>query len=796
MDSIRSFATGFLGLGRDRGSIRTLADLRGVVAAVGAFEPAMRASSDDELRGFRGVLRSRLDNGVSLDVLLPEAFAAAREAAWRALGQRQFDEQLMGGVALHRGLLVEMKTGEGKTLTAVAPAYLNSLTGGNVHVLAGDGYLAERDARWMAPVYARLGMDCALLTGSFDSPERRAAYQAEVTYGEHTEFCYDYLRDNKVTTADAVVQRGRGLGIVDEADLVMIDKANITPQITVPGDDGDLVDRAALALMVTGMRVDQDYVLTSDDRRVRLTDAGVARVENVLGVPKLAAPQETGLRRAVDMAIYAKELWQRDRDYLVEDGTVRFVDSRTGRLAVSRDGGAMHAALMAKEGLTTSADRRLLARMTVRGYLTGYPKLGGMTGVAVAESELYQETYGLTVVAVPPHRPVIRVDRPVTLYPEDAVRMTVLLDTVRKQHTTGRPILIGTGTIERSERISSALTEAGLTNQVLNARHHADEAAIISQSGRKGAITVVTRMAGRGVDIRLGGDSAEEHDDVVAAGGLFVLGTDLYETRRQEQHLRGRAGRQGDPGESVFLLSADQVFSPSSKVGRMIRRIDVGPAGQTAPIENVLVHRSLEWGIDNSTLRQIERFRESTAYARVLDDQCELIYQRRREALLGVDLRDRIHGLIGEAVGRRVATAQREGWTLDALRAALTKLYPVAVDLAEANRPSGVDYTALRQLVSADARLAYERLEPGLKAAITRQNRDDSVDKVRRFERFIAMSTIDKVWRQHLRAVDELTFDRKMPLAEYQRVVTAMFEQTSQEIDDKIVRVLFEIARS
>ncbi|HEX3783207.1 MAG TPA: preprotein translocase subunit SecA [Pseudonocardiaceae bacterium] len=803
MTGIRSFTVGVLGIGRDCGGRKALAHYRASVAAVAALEPAMLARSDADLRGVRGALKTRLDNGANLDDVLPEAFAAVREASRRVLGLRQVDEQILGGVALHNGSLIEMKTGEGKTLTATAPAYLNALTPTAVHIMTSDDYLAARDAHWMAPVYRLLGMDCALLGGTFDGAERRAAYAAEVTYGTYTEFCYDYLRDNRMAHHAAdIVQRDRGFAIVDEADLVMIDSATTTPQLTVPADDDDEpIDLAALALMVTGLRAEQDYLLDRGRQRLNLTDAGIERVESLLGVPALFPAQGGQLLRAVSNALYAKEFWQRDRDYIVEDGAISIVDHHTGRIPAGNSGGAIHAALLAKEGLPSRHGNHAIAITSVRGYLRGYRKLAAMTGVAVAESPLYQEIYRLPVVAVAPHRPVVRVDRPILVYADEVARMAALIETVAERHARGQPVLIGTGSIERSELISSALTAAGFTNLVLNAKHHADEARIIAMSGRKGAITVVTRMAGRGVDIRLGGDSAAEHEEVLGAGGLFVLGTDLYESRRQELHLRGRAGRQGDPGESVFYLAGDELIRGSTGEGLMTKMGTNAMAGLTRPLDSKLVQLNLERTLDRRTEATRARVRREVAYSAVLDEQCAEIYRRRGLVVRGADLREQIRRLIDDVLDRQLVTGRREHRDGPALLASLSAVYPVTVALpAPAEGSSDVDYRLLGRLVSVDAHRLYDRRETEIVARFgTPELR--SAELVRMVERAITLRAIDRIWSQHLRAMVDLGFasaEQRLAgqdvIATYRRDAAVLFAATCAEIDERIVTDLLTLA--
>ena len=750
----------------------------------------MRARSDEELAALRTVLRARLDDGESLDSLLPEAFAAVREAARRALGQRHHDEQILGAIALHHGAVVEMKTGEGKTLTATAPAYLHALTGEGVHVLTGDDYLANRDAAWMTPVYRSLGMTCGLLAGDDPHPHQ-AAYAADVTYGTYIDFCYDYLRDHLARQPGGLAQRGLRMAIVDEADFVMIDDARGLPTISRNRDDGKL-DYADLAEQLVGqLRCGEDYDVDQGRRTVALTDAGIARTEGLLGITALY--QEGDLLRDLRKALVAKEFLLRDRDYVVLDGRIHLVEEQTG-LVSPADITGFELALTAKEGLPAQATETV-ARMYVRDYLRQYPRLTAITGVAGGDAELYEQGYGLSVVTVPPHRPVVRVDRQVAIYLNGTSRMAAVLREVDARHATGQPMLIGTRSLEHSERISAALTEHGVVHQMLNLKQPAEAARIIAEAGRLGAVTVVTRMAGRGVDIRLGGDDLAEHDQVVAAGGLFVLGAEMFETRRLEQHLRGRSGRHGEPGESAFFIALDDEMWQTAPVDpKHTARMGSLIAKGADPLEirqfNWVVTRFLNQRSAHMSAQLIEAF----TYDAVLDEQRTAIYRRRQAAVNGADLREYCRGLIDQQVDRYVAGAERQHQDVNAARASFAEQFRISVDAGEI---SGSNYQRLGELLRADAHRRYDDREAELDAL----NPDDRPGtKARQLEQQSTIVIIDRCWRQHLQTMEDVITASALhrvagrdQLTAYRRDAAEAFGTLVEQIDEDIVKYLLTV---
>jgi len=749
----------------------------------------MQARSAAELRALTGTLRDRLATGTTLDALLPEAFAAVREAARRTIGQRSVDEQVMGGVALHLGALAEMKTGEGKTLAITMPAYLNALSGRGVHVLTANDYLAARDAEWMGPVYRALGLGCGLIPEygvKFEAAQHRAAYAADVTYATASAMAYDYLRDNIAWAVDEVVQRGHHMAIVDEADLILIDEARVTPTIS---DKVANEGTSYLSVAVAAGRLERDRHYAVDDARrmVTLTDEGIARVEDLLGEADLYQASDAGLMRKIDNALTAKEVLRRDRDYIVADGEIRIVNTMTGR--ISPDGvyeGGLAQALQVKEHLPIQPETRTVASIRTRAYLLQYERLSALTGVAT-EIEAYRQAYGLETVRIPTHRPVLRVDRPTAIYPTDRSRIAAAVDEVARQRAAGRPVLLGAGSIAQSEQMSGALAERGIPHEVLNAKNHRDEAEIIARSGRIGAVTVVTRMAGRGVDIRLGGDDTDEHDAVVRNGGLFVLSLDLYETRRLELHMRGRAGRRGDPGESAVYVSVEDAsfrayFSPSVLAG-LSRTLAVG----YDPMESKMTSRALERGLDKQTARSVQRLVSWVKYDDVIGRQRTEIYQLRRTSLGGDglhDLHDRIRRILGEVVGRCVEAAKpgREG--REQLWAALKILYPIGIT---AEALVALPQATLTDALVADLYRAYGVRESELGPEILRE-----------LERRVYISVIDRCWRDHIQAMDDAlngvnlhSLSGSDHLARFQVEATRLFEALLARIGEETVGYLF-----
>jgi preprotein translocase subunit SecA len=603
------------------GDGKDLRRLEGIVGPVNTLEARMQAHSDTELRGLTDVFRKRLTDGEGLDDLLPEAFAAVREASRRTLGKRHFDVQLIGGVALHWGHIAEMRTGEGKTLVATLPAYLNALTGQGVHIVTVNDYLAKRDAEWMGAIYRFLGLEVGVILASMTQRERRLNYAADITYGTNNELGYDYLRDNMALSCDELVQRGHNYGIVDDVDSTLIDQARTMLIISGPAEQGPRYYQQ-FARIARELQRDIHYEVDGRRHTVVMTEEGVARVEETLGIENLYDSVNAPLVQQLQNAVRAKELYERDRDYIVRDGEVLIVDEFTGRMVEgSRYSEGVHQAIEAKEGVRIREENQTYATITLQNYFRLYDRLAGMTGTAKTEEAEFNHTYKLDVVEIPTNRPMIRIDHPEVIYRTEQAKLAAVVEEVTRRHSTGQPILIGTVSIEKSERVSGLLERRGIRHKVLNANHHELEARIIAQAGRLGAVTVATNMAGRGVDIMLGGnveylpaersttEVAAEHDQVVQLGGLYVLGTERYQSRRIDNQLRGRSGRQGDPGESRFFLSLEDDFMrrlSTQAMARLVSLFDHDILSDGAPITRRLMTRtiaSLERWSESSNLR-------------------------------------------------------------------------------------------------------------------------------------------------------------------------------------------------
>ena len=820
------------------GEGRKLRRLERLVGIVATFEPEVEDVSDAELAAKTEGFRRRLRDGESLDDLLPEAFACVREAARRTIGQRHFDVQVMGAIALHEGNIAEMKTGEGKTLVATMPAYLNALAGKGVHVVTVNDYLAKRDSEWMGPIYRALGVSVGLIQAPMTPAERRPAYAADVTYGTNNEFGFDYLRDNMAMRLEDCVQRGHHYAIVDEVDSILIDEAR-TPLII----SGMVADSAkwyqTFARIAPRLRRDVDYEIDEAKRTVAVTEEGVRKVEEILGIENLYDHVNTPLVHHLHNAIRAKELYKRDVDYLVANGEVKIVDEFTGRVLEGRRySEGLHQAIEAKEGVRIKEENQTLATITIQNYFKMYEKLAGMTGTAKTQQAEFEQVYGLSVVEIPTNRPMIRVDHQDLIYKTEEAKWRAVVEDIAERHERGQPILVGTVSIEKSEKLSGYLQRRGIPHHVLNAKQHEKEAMIVAQAGRKGAVTVATNMAGRGVDILLGGNpeylarqemaakgwdndryllfemdpeeraayEAEfepihrrykeqtdaEHEEVVALGGLYVLGTERHESRRIDNQLRGRSGRQGDPGESRFYLSLQddlmRMFA-SDRVASIMERLKWP---EDEPIEARMVTRAVE-----SAQRQIEelnfeRRKNVLKYDDVMNTQRQVIYGERRKILEGHDLRDEALEMVTEVVGATVeryvpADVFPEEWDLDGLLAALGEVFPVRSRAAEL-RELGSAEEVVDRLVG-EAIQAYEEKERTLGAEVMRE-----------LERMVLLSIIDTKWREHLYEMDYLqegihlrAYGQRDPLSEYRREAFAMFEELIQGIRTEFVRYIYRV---
>jgi preprotein translocase subunit SecA len=821
------------------GEGKTLRKLRSIVGQVNSIEDDFRTMTDAELRAMTDELRQRHADGESLDDLLPEAFATVREASTRVLGQRHFDVQLMGGGALHFGNIAEMKTGEGKTLTAVLPSYLNALGGRGVHVVTVNDYLAKYHAEWMGRVHRFLGLEVGVILSNMDPDERRKAYAADITYGTNNEFGFDYLRDNMAWGLDECVQRGHAFGIVDEVDSILIDEARTPLIISGPVDQNSIwyQEFAKIAPRLRrGEDGEGDYEIDEKKRTVGILETGVEKVEDWLGIDNLYESINTPLISFLNNSIKAKELYSRDKDYVVMNGEVLIVDEFTGRiLAGRRWSEGMHQAVEAKEGVQIKDENQTLATITLQNYFRLYEKLSGMTGTALTEANEFHQTYTLGVVPIPTNMPMIRTDQPDLVYQTEEAKYDALVEDIRERHEAGQPVLVGTTSVEKSERVSKALKRRNIPHEVLNAKYHEREAAIIAQAGHKGAVTVATNMAGRGTDIMLGGNPefvadiqlhqrglspvdtpedyeaawpeavekarkavAEEHVEVVQAGGLYVLGTERHESRRIDNQLRGRSGRQGDPGESRFYLSLEDelmVRFNGDKIAHLMQLMKTPP---DVPLESKPVSRAIRSAQSNVESLNFEIRKDVLKYDDVMNRQRKVVYDERRSVLAGADLEPQISGMIDDVVQGYVQGETSDGfpeeWDLDKLWRALKQLYPVGVTIDQVVEDAGGERShltgdVLDELIRDDAQTAYKRREEELTPEVMRE-----------VERRVVLSVLDRKWREHLYEMDYLRegvslrgYGQRDPLIEYQREGYDMFTAMMDGIKEDTVGSLFNL---
>jgi preprotein translocase subunit SecA len=823
------------------GEGKIMRKLKRIADQVNLIEEDFAALSDGELRAMTAQFRHRHAEGESLDDLLPEAFAVVREAAKRTLGQRHFDVQIMGGAALHHGYIAEMKTGEGKTLVATLPSYLNALAGKGVHVVTVNDYLAQRDAEWMGRIHRFLGLEVGVILAQMAPDERRKAYAADITYGTNNEFGFDYLRDNMAWGLEECVQRGHHYAIVDEVDSILIDEARTPLIISGPAEQSarwytEFAKIAPRLRRSTDGGQTGDYEVDEKKRTVGILESGVEKVEDWLGIDNLYDPVNTPLVSFLNNAIKAKELYKRDKDYVVLNGEVLIVDEFTGRILHGRRyNEGMHQAIEAKEGVPIQNENQTLATITLQNYFRLYRKLAGMTGTAKTEENEFHQIYKLGVVEIPTNEPMIRIDRPDVVYQTAEAKWDAVVADVAERHRKGQPVLVGTTSVEKSEHLSQLLKRQGIPHEVLNAKNHAREAAIIAQAGRKGAVTVSTNMAGRGTDIMLGGNPefladlelhqrglspvetpddyeaawpeavakakravAEEHEEVVALGGLYVLGTERHEARRIDNQLRGRSGRQGDPGESRFYLSLEddlmRMFN-ADKVAHFMEWLKTPP---DVPIESKAVSRSIKSAQTQVEQQNFEIRKDVLKYDDVLNRQRHVIYAERRRVLEGADLREQIRQMIDEVVTAYVHGATAEGfaeeWDLGQLWAAFNQLYRPSLTVADLIERAGGDQSALTrefitEVMKADAQAAYDRREAELGSEVMRE-----------LERRVVLSVLDRKWREHLYEMDYLregiglrAMAQRDPLVEYQREGYELFVTMMEGIKEESVGSLFNL---
>jgi preprotein translocase subunit SecA len=827
------------------GEGRLLRRLERVAGQIDSIEEDFAALSDTELRAVTAQLKQRFADGETLDDLLPEAFAAVREAASRTLGQRHFKVQLMGGIALHEGNIAEMKTGEGKTLTAVLPAYLNALEGKGVHVVTVNDYLAKRDAEWMGRIHHFLGLEVGVILAHMTPEERRKQYAADVTYGTNNEFGFDYLRDNMAWTIDECVQRGHHYAIVDEVDSILIDEARTPLIISGPAEQNSRWYEE-FAKIVPRLRRGQggkdgepdvgDYEVDEKKKTVGILEAGVAKVEDWLGIDNLYESVNTPLVSFLQNALKAKELYKRDKEYVVINDEVLIVDEFTGRILHGRRfNEGMHQAIEAKEGVQIKDENQTLATITLQNYFRLYEKLAGMTGTAMTEANEFQKTYELGVVPIPTNQPMIRMDEQDLIYQTEQAKYEAVVEDIAKRNRAGQPVLVGTISVEKSELLSRMLKRRGIRHEVLNAKYHEREAAIVAQAGRKGAVTVATNMAGRGTDIMLGGNpefmadlelhqrglspletpedyeaawpealekarlgATEEHEAVVAAGGLYVLGTERHESRRIDNQLRGRSGRQGDPGESRFYLSLEDDLMRMFNADKVAHFMEFLKTPPDVPIESKTVTRAIRSAQTQVEQQNFEIRKDVLKYDDVLNRQRKVIYGERRRVLEGADITGQIRDMIDEVVGGYVAGATSEGfpeeWDLEKLWSAFRSLYPVKTTIDQLVEEAGGEVNGLSsdfisEAMRADALAAYERREQEFGSEVMRE-----------LERRVVLSVLDRKWREHLYEMDYLrdgiglrAMAQRDPLIEYQREGYDMFNTMMEGIKEESVGLLFNV---
>jgi preprotein translocase subunit SecA len=817
------------------GEGKILAKLRSVVKAVNDLEEDFAAISDEDLLHETAVLRERYVAGETLDELMPEAFAAVREAAKRTLGQRHFDVQLMGGAALHLGNIAEMKTGEGKTLVATLPAYLNAIAGRGVHVVTTNDYLAGYQGELMGRVYRALGMSTGIILSGQSPDVRREQYLCDITYGTNNEYGFDYLRDNMAQSSGDLVQREHFFAIVDEVDSILIDEAR-TPLI-ISGPSSGEANRwfSEFAKIAEKLQPVIDYEVDEKKRTVGILEPGISKVEDYLGITNLYESTNTPLISFLNNSIKAKALFKRDKDYVVMKGEVLIVDEHTGRILEGRRyNEGIHQAIEAKEGVPVKAENQTLATVTLQNYFRLYKKLAGMTGTAATEAAEFMSTYKLGVVPIPTNKPMIRMDQSDLIYKNEAVKFSMVVEDIAARHATGQPILVGTTSVEKSEYLSKLLAKRGVRHEVLNAKNHAREAAIVAQAGRLGAVTVATNMAGRGTDIMLGGNAeyltyealakkgydsvekpeeyeaawatayeevktqvATEADKVTSVGGLYVLGTERHESRRIDNQLRGRSGRQGDPGESRFYLSLTDDLMRLFNSGAAAALMNRGSIPDDMAIESGVVSKAIASAQSQVEARNAEIRKNVLKYDDVLNRQREAIYSDRRHILAGDDLTGRVDtflvDVVNDIVNSHIADNAGSDWDLEALWGDLRNIYPIGLTveevLTEAGSRSKLTRAWLANEIISDARLAYS----------TRVNQVGEVP-MHELERRVVLSVLDRKWRDHLYEMDYLkegiglrAMAQRDPLVEYQREGYNMFNQMMGAIKEESIGFLFNL---
>ena len=814
------------------GEGKTLRTLEGISRQVNAIEDDFVAMTDEELRALTGEYRTRLEQGETLDDLLPEAFATVREAARRTLGQRHYDVQIMGGAALHLGNIAEMRTGEGKTLVATLPSYLNALSGNGVHVVTVNDYLAERDSEWMGRIHRFLGLDVGVILAHMSPAERREAYAADITYGTNNEFGFDYLRDNMAWSAAEMVQRGHNFAVVDEVDSILVDEAR-TPLIISGPADQPTKWYAEFARMARLLVLDEDYEVDEKKKTIGVLEAAIDKVEDQLGIDNLYDTVNTPLVGFLNNAIRAKELFKRDRDYVILEGEILIVDEHTGRLLKGRRyNEGLHQAIEAKEGVEIKAENQTLATVTLQNYFRLYDKLSGMTGTAMTEAAEFHQIYALGVVPIPTNRPMVRLDEPDLVYRTVDAKYVAVIDDIEERNAAGQPVLVGTTSVAKSELIAAELKKRGVRHEVLNAKNHEREATIIAEAGHRGAVTVATNMAGRGTDIMLGGNPefraaqeletrgldpvedpeayekawpealataqasvASEHEDVVDLGGLYVLGTERHESRRIDNQLRGRSGRQGDPGETRFYLSLEdpllRIFA-GERINKIMVMLKM-PEGEA--IEHRMVTNSIESAQRKVEARNFDIRKQLLEYDDVSNDQRRTIYQLRNELLDTKDVTERITdlraGVVTDLLRMHVpAESVEEQWDIPALEKALAADLQLQLPVKQwlEKEPELSDEDLLERIIGKADDAYAAKVPPGAE------------DSYRQYERYIMLQILDSHWREHLAALDHLRqgihlrgYAQKNPKQEYKREAFELFGALIESVKLEVTRTLIAV---
>ena len=816
------------------GEGKILRELSKVVDQVNAFEPAISALSDEALRAKTDEFKSRFAAGTTLDDLLPEAFAVVREAAKRTLGQRHYDVQIMGGAALHRGNIAEMRTGEGKTLVATLPSYLNALAGRGVHVVTVNDYLAERDSEWMGRIHRFLGLSVGVIVNSMTPSERRIAYNSDITYGTNNEFGFDYLRDNMAWTLDDCVQRDHFFAVVDEVDSILIDEARTPLIISGPADKATkwYVEFANIA---DKLQRNSHYEVDEKKKTIGILEDGVTKVEELLKIENLYEAANTTLIGYLNNSVRAKELFKRDKDYVVMNGELLIVDEHTGRmLAGRRYSEGLHQALEAKERIEIKDENQTLATITLQNYFRLYETISGMTGTAMTEASEFQQIYKLGVVPIPTNRPMQRMDQADLVYKTELGKFMAVTQDIVERHRKGQPVLVGTVSVEKSEELSALLKKSGVPHEVLNAKHHEREASIIARAGVSGAVTVATNMAGRGTDIMLGGNPefmadfelqrrglspvdnpveyeaawpdeiakqkaavAKDHEAVVGLGGLYVLGTERHESRRIDNQLRGRSGRQGDPGESRFYLSLQDELMRRFNSALVERFLSAAGLPDNEPIESKMVSNAIRSAQTQVEAQNFEIRKNVLKYDDVMNRQREVIYGERRLVLEGEDISNQVQTFLADTliayVNAETAEGYGEDWDLDRLWQALKLVYPIGFSadelIAKIGSRAALDVDYLADQILEDATAAYEKRQLELGEGVMRE-----------LERKVLLSVLDRKWREHLYEMDYLqegiglrAMAQRDPLVEYQREGYELFSAMMDGIKEELASLVFNV---